>query len=185
MVKYYAGIGSRKTPEHIQRLMTEIAEILERRKFKLRTGYAIGSDQAFCRGVSSSRNKEIYNTDDCIINGDIVSYSKEDLKFAERMVKEYHPIPKVLSGDNRKLIARNTFQIFGIGEVNVNSEFVICFTDDGAETNKTTAETGGTGQAIRIAYDYGIPVYNLKNYIGVKAQEMVDFILKETSESRK
>lgn len=176
--KYYAGIGSRETPEHIQIIMTEIGEILERRKFILRTGYAIGADQAFGKNVTP-RNKEIYNTDDCYIKGEKQSYTKYDLDFAETMVKEYHPVPNSLKGSARQLIARNTFQIFGLGKINTNSAFVICYTQDGAESNVTSVDTGGTGQAIRIAHDYGIPIYNLKNYIGVSAKEMVDFILKE------
>ena len=177
-LKYYTGVGSRETPVHIQNIMTEIGEILERRKFILRTGYAIGADQAFGKKVNE-RNKEVYNTDDAIIKGVVLpQYDKYDLDFAEQMVKQYHPVHRSLKGSARQLIARNTFQIFGLGKINVNSSFVVCYTQDGAEAT-TSQDTGGTGQAIRLAYEYGIPVYNLKNYIGVSAQEMVDFILND------
>lgn len=179
--KYYAGIGSRDTPEHIQEKMTEIAQILERRKYILRSGGAIGADLAFERGVHL--NKEIFYIDDYAINNKLFEYEKADLEFADKMLKEFHPSYKKSGGGiknikSKKLLSRNTFQVFGVGKKTLNSEFIICYTKDGAET-LTTYDTGGTGQAIRIAYDYGIPVYNLKNYIGVSAEEMVEFILNE------
>lgn len=57
-------------------------------------------------------------------------------------------------------MARNSQQILGWGCASQESEFVICWTQDGA-TKETTQRTGGTGQAIRIAIDLGIPVFNL------------------------
>lgn len=184
--KYYAGIGSRSTPEHIMTLMTKIAEILERKKYILRSGGAVGADTAFENGVT--RYKEIFYRHSYSINGEEnVYYKKSDLSFADKILKEYHPSYKkggngIKNTTAKELLSRNTFQIFGVGEVTENSKFVICYTPDGAET-VTTYDTGGTGQALRIASDYNIPVYNLKNYIGVTAEEMVDFILSEITSS--
>lgn len=177
MRRYYSGIGSRDTPEHIQKLMTEIAEVLERRRYILRSGGCIGADLAFEAGVT--RHKEIFYTTHYQINdGELLQYPKGDWDFATDTFKRLHPSKgKVKRKDARDLLTRNTFQIFGVGDT-VNVDFVLCYTPDGAETY-TTWDTGGTGQAIRIANDYDIPVYNLKNYIGVKAEEMVDFILNE------
>lgn len=181
MQKFYAGIGSRDTPEHIQDKMRTIAEILERKKYTLRSGGAIGADLAFESGVN--RNKEIFYTESYRINdGYFIEYEDADLKFADKILKEYHPSYKnggsgVKSKGKRQLLSRNTFQIFGVGDT-VNSEFVICYTPDGTES-VTSWDTGGTGQAIRIAYDYEIPIYNLKNYIGVTAEEMVEFIMND------
>lgn len=179
--KFYAGIGSRDTPEHIQDKMRAIAEILERKKYTLRSGGAIGADLAFESGVN--RNKEIFYTESYRINdGYYVEYEESDLQFADKILKEYHPAYKpggtgVKSKGKRQLLSRNTFQIFGVGETK-NSEFIVCYTPDGTES-VTSWETGGTGQAIRVAYDYGIPIYNLKNYIGVTAEEMVEFIMND------
>ena len=47
---------------------------------------------------------------------------------------------------------RNYRQVRGLDEP--DSEFVICWTHDGTDV-------GGTGQAIRIANHYGIPVFNM------------------------
>lgn len=180
MREFYSGIGSRETPEHIQKLMTEIAEILERRKFILRSGGSKGADLAFENGVNLY--KEIFYTEGYRVNGgEMQTYPKNDWGFATNIFKKYHPSKgKIRSPKSINLLTRNTFQIFGIGDT-MNSSFVICYTPDGAETY-TTFDTGGTGQCIRIANDYNIPVYNLKNYIGVKADEMVEFILRELKE---
>lgn len=57
------------------------------------------------------------------------------------------------------------------------SRFVICWTPDGAtEADHTGRETGGTGQAIRIANIMGIPVYNLKNK---ECQEALDNLMEK------
>lgn len=179
--KYYAGIGSRETPTHVQETMTKIAELLERRKYTLRSGGAVGADLAFEKGVVE--NKEIFYTDSYTVNEKYYNYDQDDLNFADKILKEYHPAYKkhgkgVKNIKAKKLLSRNTFQIFGVGSETINSDFVICYTPDGTEST-TTYNTGGTGQAIRIAYDYGIPIYNLKNYIGVSPEEMVEFILNE------
>ncbi len=62
-------------------------------------------------------------------------------------------------------MARNSQQILG-QNLNDYCAFVVCWTPDGAE-NATTKQSGGTGQAIRIANHYGIPVINLYNPDGV------------------
>jgi predicted Rossmann fold nucleotide-binding protein DprA/Smf involved in DNA uptake len=41
--KIYAGVGSRETPEAIQKLMFKIAAILARKGYKLRSGAAEGA----------------------------------------------------------------------------------------------------------------------------------------------
>ena len=60
-----------------------------------------------------------------------------------------------LSEAAMKLMSRNAYQVLGESLRNP-VDFVICWTKDGKAS-------GGTGQAIRIAQDNGIPVYNLKN----------------------
>ena len=58
---------------------------------------------------------------------------------------------------------RNVYQVLG-KDLNTPSEFVICWTPDGAETaNERSIKTGGTGFAIALADSLGIPVYNLAN----------------------
>ena len=48
---YYAGIGSRKTPNEVLSLIVEIAEYFARMGFILRSGGADGADSAFAAGA--------------------------------------------------------------------------------------------------------------------------------------
>lgn len=165
-MKYYGGIGSRESPPEIMATMTMIASKLEERGYILRSGGAEGADQAFEDGIKDHSNMRIFLPFDGFNNkfhgfGYISKYSEINVDNAHNAVVTYHPIGRSLKGKTYKLMARNYHQVCGIdGEK--NSEFIICWTPDGA-TKKTTRNTGGTGQAIRIATALGIPVYNLKN----------------------
>lgn len=151
MDKRYAGIGSRKTPEHIQKQMTIIASFLEAHGYILHSGGADGADQAFESGVKKPEMKKIFlpwrnfNKNP----SPLFEVSKEALTLAE----EYHPAWYILPQAAKRLMARNGYQV--LGETLDNPvDFVICYTPTGK------AE-GGTGQAIRIADQYKIPIFNL------------------------
>lgn len=143
----YAGIGSRKTPTQILEQMTEIAVGLAECSWTLRSGGATGADTAFEAGAGD--NKTIF-----LPTGDIPDVAFE-------IASKYHPTWNGLPPFVKKLHARNAMQILG-AELDCPARFVVCWTPDGAET-ETTKETGGTGQAIRIANAYRIPVFNLAN----------------------
>lgn len=144
-MKFYTGIGSRKTPESILNTMTEIAQYFENNNFILRSGGAIGADTAFELG---SKNKEIFKPEQC---------NDEALLLASK----FHPKWNSLSDYVKKLHGRNAFQVLGIN-LNTPSKFVICWTPDGCISHKQRSiKTGGTGTAISIADYYKIPIYNL------------------------
>lgn len=145
----YAGIGSRKTPTHVLTWMTSIAQRLAGYGYTLRSGGAEGADRAFEAG---SLLKEIYTPRSVGVNWDR----------AFSTVTNFHPAPARLSSYARLLMARNAFQVLG-PQCDDQSKFVVCWTPDGAETH-TSRLTGGTGQAIRIANYYDIPVVNLANH---------------------
>jgi len=154
MEKYYAGIGSRKTPQHILSIMHQIAETLGRQGWTLRSGGADGADKAFESGAQAVQAPcEIYRPEHC---------TKESMEIACK----FHPAWDRLSPYVKSLHGRNTMQI--VGEINGNvdltklSKFVICWTPDGVILHKNrTIQTGGTGTAISIADSFGVPVYNL------------------------
>jgi hypothetical protein len=150
-IKAYAGIGARKTPVPIQGMMHHIAGMLENEGFILRSGSAEGADSAFEAGVHDPFCKEIYTPHS---KGDHLDWDN-----ALATVARYHPAPAALSTYVYRLMARNAFQILGPDLLHP-SKFVICWTPDAAQ-NSTSMTTGGTGQAIRIANDHGIPVFNL------------------------
>lgn len=154
----YAGIGARKTPGKALDYMTKIARRLDELGYTLRSGGAKGADQAFAAG--STRKEEYLPWKGYEENGSAkYGVTTEALKLAELM----HPTFTRLSQGAQKLMSRNGYQILG-EDLRSPSEMVICWTEDGCESNSTrTRKTGGTGQAIELASHYDIPVFNLKN----------------------
>lgn len=147
----YAGIGSRKTPPETLEDMTRIARELEYQGFTLRSGGAAGADSAFEAGVDRDIHKEIYLPWPGF-NG---RYSRFDMVSdeAKRMASEYHPAWDRCSPAARKFHGRNMYQILG-HELNQPCDFVLCWTPNGEPV-------GGTGQALRVAQHYGIPIFNM------------------------
>lgn len=150
-MKYYTGIGSRETPSDISGFMTDIAKFLCEIGYILRSGGASGADSFFEAGVSDSNKKEIYLPWKDFNGNKSTRYrvTDEALKFAA----DYHPAWNKLSYGARKLMGRNCYQVLGLSLV-VPSEFLLCWTKEGKET-------GGTAQAMRIAKNSDIPIFNL------------------------
>ena len=141
MERTYAGIGSRDTPGDILLTMKNLSSILSRRGYKLRSGHAKGADKAFEHGELYG-HKEIFIAEDSI--------GKDDwFELAEKV----HPAGGRCNEWAKRLHARNGAIILG-ENLNDPVDFVICWTKDGKAS-------GGTGQALRIAEAYAIPVYNL------------------------
>lgn len=155
---HYAGIGSRETPQAYLEQMTTIATYLAARGWILRSGGASGADMAFEQGADHM--KEIFlpwpN-----FNG---SFSHHFVipEEAFQIASEFHPAWNNLSPTARLLMGRNVQQVRG-KLLTTPSKFVICWTPDGADgyNIRTSQNTGGTGQAIRIAHASRIPVYNI------------------------
>lgn len=158
---YYAGIGSRETPEHICELMTNIARELSDMGLILRSGHADKADLAFEYGANGKA--EIYlpwrsfNSDAPLKGTAIVgAYNIQ----SEDLAMKYHPAWQKCSDGAKRLHNRNVYQILGPGLghhlVETISKFVVCWTKDGKAS-------GGTGQALRIAEAYNIPIFNLYN----------------------
>jgi hypothetical protein len=151
-MKYYAGIGSRCTPENILTIMMKVARKLEILGYILRSGGAQGADKAFESGVVNPCNKEIYLAS---------QYVSPD---AINLAKQFHPAWNRISSEYvKKLHGRNAYQILG-KDLNTPSAFVVCWTQDGCKTHEARGFlTGGTGTAISIAHSRGITIFNLAN----------------------
>jgi hypothetical protein len=155
-MKSYAGIGSRKTPAEHLNLMRILGTTLASEGWVLRSGAAGGADAAFEQGCDLAGGaKEIYLPwrgfnahPSCLAP----SYE------AEEMAAKFHPAWGSCSQGARKLHARNCHQVLG---QNLDSpvEFVVCWTPN-------ASGSGGTGQAIRVARHYGIPVFDLASADG-------------------
>lgn len=149
-MKYYTGIGSRSTPADIQTLMTSLATALANDKWILRSGGAEGADVAFEAGALYKR---IYLPWNGFNNKMVDNYSYIVPPYEEELVYDYHPSPNRLSQAGLKLMSRNAYQVLG-DDLSSPSAFLVCWTSDGRLT-------GGTAQALRIASDYKVPIYNL------------------------
>lgn len=157
-MKYYAGIGSRETPEDICILMGEIASYLEERGWILRSGGADGADLAFENGVKDKSNSVIFlpwkgfNKSESRFYLDNIW--EEVLDRAKAVAEQFHPRWNRLSRSAKLLMTRNSLQIFGSFDPEARTKFIVCWTKDGKAS-------GGTGQALRIADAQHIPILNL------------------------
>ena len=164
---YYAGIGSRETPDWVIDIMEKMGTWLAKKGDTLRSGGADGADSAFERGCDKVNGaKEIFLPWKGFNGNNSPFYKYEKSDEAIQLAKYYHPYWENLSQGGRALQTRNTFQVLGI-DLNTPSDFVVCWTKDGKEK-------GGTAQAMRIAKDKGIPIFNLGNYTYEQRYEMVD-----------
>ena len=152
---YYAGVGSRETPKEVLSLFTVAGEFLAKKGYTLRSGGAKGADKAFEIGCDKARGKkEIYLPWYGFENSNSNLIVKD--KRAFNIAKQFHPYWHNLSNGAKKLQARNSHQVLG-QDLSTLSKFVICWTKNGSGR-------GGTGQAIRIARNYDIPVFDAGKY---------------------
>ncbi len=154
--KIYCGIGSRETPIAIQFIMVHIARELAKRGWMLRSGGADGADMAFERGCDRvDGQKQIFipwdgfNDRKSGKNGAIRGANE----FSEEIAAKFHPNWSACSNGAKALHARNVCQVLGFSR-DVPADMIICWTPN-------ASGSGGTGQAIRIAQAYNVPVYDL------------------------
>lgn len=161
---FYAGIGSRDTPADIIEQMTGIAQVLHGMGYVLRSGHADGADLAFEHGSQGQNQIWLpwpgFNYDSAQAQGlpRTGHFHLRDNWMADKIAAHHHPNWAACSDSARKLHTRNVYQVLGpgLGVVyhETMSKFIVCWTKNGK------AE-GGTGQALRIAEAYKIPVFNL------------------------
>lgn len=158
--RYYAGIGARSCPLNILNDMTHLSTTLNGMGYTLRSGNADGADFAFAKGVEDEKAQiwlpwKNFN----------IGFQRIHPQHTYRLIREpddeswdsinkFHPNGPKLNTIYKKFMARNYRQVRGLGEP--DSEFVICWTHDGTAV-------GGTGQALRIAKNFNIPIFNLFN----------------------
>ena len=156
--RVYTGIGSRRTPAPVLNLQTRVARHLAELDYWLVSGGAPGSDIAFYEGAPKAHTA-------------FLPWDRfQDFPLVHPIVKEaydiaslYHPNWDNLTQAARKLMARNCHQVLG-PSLRSKSAFVLCWTPDGCEHHRDrTQDTGGTGQAISVASENDIPIYNMAN----------------------
>lgn len=160
-MNYYAGIGSRDTPEHILTIMHHIAAYLATQGWTLRSGAASGADASFEEGADISNGaKEIYlpwkgfNHSKSELHPLNYPFTQNEVEFSAKL----HPAWNKCAPSARLMHQRNLRQVIGCeqihGEQVQASKFVVCWTEKGALK-------GGTAQALRIASMLNVPIFNL------------------------
>lgn len=130
----------------------------------MRSGGADGCDLAFEVGCDSVNGaKEIYLAQE---QREMSPWAQER-KIAPRrdgrttkilgeaftIMRHYHPMPEMLGWYSERLMARNSHQVLG-HDLMSPVDFVVCYTVDGKMA-------GGTSQALRIAIDRRIEIFNI------------------------
>ncbi len=141
-----SGIGARATPMDVLQTIEQVGLMLAMRGIHGRSGGAAGADTAFERGMRVINPALIQ-----VFPGHIGHYLAW-----QRIAAQFHPNWDACDEGVRKLHARNVAIMLGsspdVRPEPVNA--VVCWTPGGAIT-------GGTGQSLRIAAAYSIPVFNL------------------------
>jgi hypothetical protein len=174
-MKWYTGVGSRETPDAILEVMERVGYALASQGWTLRSGGAVGADQAFERGMFefvgldgpySWTPAEIYlpwsgyeghygqthgglNILPSAIRLDIE-------REAERIASETHPAWGACKQGARKMHTRNVFQVLGM-TLDQPSKMLIAWT----RLDKHGNPKGGTATAINLANAQGVSTFNL------------------------
>jgi hypothetical protein len=153
VIRTYSGIGARKSPPDILRLMADAASALARQGYTLRTGGAEGADEAFREGaVEAGGIVELYLPwpgFNCHDRAELQHPSKRALEIAEA----HHPRFRELPAKHQALIGRNSHIVVG-ANCDAPSTFALLWTPGGATV-------GGTGHGIRLCLGYRVPIFNL------------------------
>lgn len=166
MKKFYAGIGSRETPESARPLIQKIVTFLHEEGYIMRSGGAPGADEMFETAhkeiCQNKELREIYLPWYCFQSNysPLCIVTKEAIEFSMR----FHPNPAALTSQGAlKIMGRNAYQVLGL-DLKSNADFLVCWTANAADSDSDAAvirSSGGTGQAMRIAKAYNIPFWNL------------------------
>jgi len=152
ITRLYAGIGSRKTPPDMLRSMTIIATQLQDDGWILRSGHAVGADQAFEIGCNKAEIFLPWYGYNNAAHGYPYQVAKPTRAIQEIAVA-HHPMWDSLSDPVKLLMCRNVNIILGC-DLTAPVSMVICWTPNGALT-------GGTAQGMRVAQSFDIPVFNI------------------------
>lgn len=189
MVGAYACIGSRKTSLSAAQKLYTIASVFAKERWTVTSGHSGPADMAGeASHVDLNAPVEIYLPWEGF-NG--AHYGKrigevefpfmayQLLPVATTMAMQHHPNWHALTPGGRAMMIRNGFQILR-RDLATPVDFVLCNTPGGGGT-------GGTGQALRIAATYGVPVFDIgKNrYQDVDGDTMAALIMEHLERNPK
>lgn len=159
-MKYYTGVGSRETPADILTLMTALGRKLADESWILRTGAAVGADQAFELGwVHHVQRNLKFTPAEIYLPWDNYENHTRDMMFgcnilpemddkglhivAEGIAATMHPNWGACRRGARAMHTRNVFQVLG-RDLKTPSKMLIAWT----KLTRAGEPMGGTATAI-------------------------------------
>tara|TARA_B100000749_G_C18441502_1_gene472372 strand:+ start:2009 stop:2653 length:645 start_codon:yes stop_codon:yes gene_type:complete len=179
--KIYAGIGMRdqypaKVRMDVEQVMYESAYAFAFMGYKCRSGRAENSDKRFEQGTLDAIRDGATGSLESFLpssyfNGmradgkqyfDATKLPPEVLAKQRELVERFHPKGTQLKGFTYNAMARNGNQVLGPDMLSP-SRFILCAAKNSKfdKNGEIYDCKGGTGQAVRVAYHYKIPVFNL------------------------
>jgi hypothetical protein len=174
-----ACIGSRDAPAEAIIRMEELGKHIASKGFIVRTGNAVGADQAFARGANTVDPSKVYlylpwrsYEKNAIVEKNIVTgYNLENaphrLERYTKLASENHPAWEYLSPAVRKFMLRNAAIVW-------NADLVL------AHLNHSRQGGGGTGHGWRVAESLNIPRIDLSQELDVeKVKKVINSLIEE------
>lgn len=172
MTKYYAAVGDQTCPSRYYDIITKITRYFESDGYVVRTRGSKGFDEVVDESVE---RKELFVPWRGFEGRTTNTYNPSQDVFDK--AAEFHPRWYKLNNRVRRIMASATACVLG-PDLKSRSEFVICWTPD-------AEQGGGTGQSIRVASYYGIPVFDLAGMPYDELKNGVDNYLEKLSESNR
>lgn len=162
-------IGSRKAPEDMCNLFTELGAEIRERGWWARSGHAVGIDYASELGAKKNcivyLPWETFNEEYPLVGRPRTSPLRDEVL---EIVYRHEAYAAEQSQGVKRIKSRNVYQVLG-EDLKSPSDLVICWTEEGKII-------GGTGLAIKIAREAEIPIINVGNS---KVEKNFDSILQE------
>ena len=168
--KYYTGIGSRETPQHVLELMSKIAYKLARLGWHGRSGSAGGADLAFEQGFMQAVQDGVnkggftgylpwggFNG----MNNDQYHSVRGNCKSAASIAEKVHPAWDRCSRGARALHTRNVYQVLG-NDLSTPSNLCLFYAQP---IGKSGQVKGGTNTAVKICIEKRTRCDNLYDII--------------------
>lgn len=158
-MRQYAGVGSRKdVPQEVLARATKIASELRDAGWTLRSGGAVGMDEAWLQGAKvgalphKTSDGIVWSISDDVVQA-VVLRPEHCTQAAYELASRFHPMWNSLSHRTKLLHGRNCMIVLG-SDLRTPVERILCWTPGGMSI-------GGTAMALHLALIYNIPVTNL------------------------
>lgn len=164
--RWITGVGSRDTPEAVQPLVATLVRALAARGYGFRSGGARGADTMFENAaIGAGAELQVFVTGRRARRPHHIPMLTMPTAIQEEaaaIAATHHPVWSDLDEWERALHTRNVPQVLG-PTLRRPSKALLCWSPRSEldKLGRLKNVGGGTGQAVRVAYVYGVPSYNL------------------------